>query len=69
MGDMRNAYTILVGNHKVRRSLGRPMHKWKHNIKIDIGEVGWESVDWIHLAHSRENWRALVNTMVKLGIP
>jgi hypothetical protein len=35
---MRNAYSILVG--KPRR---------KDNIKMDVGEVGMEGVEWINM--------------------
>jgi hypothetical protein len=29
---------------------GRPGHRWKYHIRTDLREVGWEGVDWIHLA-------------------
>jgi hypothetical protein len=32
-----------------------------HNIRMDLGEVGWGGVDWIGLAQDRDRWRALVN--------
>jgi hypothetical protein len=35
MGEMRNAYRILEGKPEGRRPLGRPMHKWMANIKMD----------------------------------
>jgi hypothetical protein len=28
---------------------------------MDLGEVGWDDVDWIGLAKDRNRWRALVN--------
>jgi hypothetical protein len=28
-GDMRNAYTILVGKPEGKRNLGRPRHRWE----------------------------------------
>jgi hypothetical protein len=33
------------------------------NIKTDFKEVLCEGVDWIHLAHDSDQWRALVNTV------
>jgi len=30
-------------------TLGRPRCGWEDNIKVDLLEVGWEDVDWIHL--------------------
>jgi hypothetical protein len=31
------------------RPLGRPMHRWEDNIKMDLKEMGWEGVDLIHV--------------------
>jgi hypothetical protein len=33
---------------------------------MDLGEIGWDGVDWIRLAQNRENWRALVNSVLNL---
>jgi hypothetical protein len=30
--------------------LGRPRHRWENGIRMDVREIGWGSVDWIHLA-------------------
>jgi hypothetical protein len=39
------------------------------NIKIDLGEIEWDGMDWIDLAQDGDQWRALVNTVMKLRIP
>jgi hypothetical protein len=39
------------------------------NIKIDLREMGWDDVGWIDLAQDRGQWRALVNTVMNLGVP
>jgi hypothetical protein len=39
------------------------------NIKMDLGEIGWDGVDWIELAQDRDQWRALVNTVMNLLVP
>jgi hypothetical protein len=39
------------------------------NIKIDLREIGWDGVDWIDLAQDRNNWRAVVNTVMNLRVP
>jgi hypothetical protein len=41
MGEGRGAYRILMERPEGRRPLGRPMHRWEDNIKIDLQEVGW----------------------------
>jgi hypothetical protein len=61
----RNAYRILVRKPEGKRPLGRQIHRWVDNIKIDIREIGWGGMDWIDLAQDRGQWRALVNTVIK----
>jgi hypothetical protein len=53
-----------VGKLEGKRPLGRPRHRWVDNIKIDLREVGWDGMDWIDLAQNRDQWRALVNTVM-----
>jgi hypothetical protein len=65
----RNAYMILVGKPEGKRPLGRPRRRWVDNIKLDLGEVGWDGVDWIDLAQNRDQWRSLVNTVMNLRVP
>jgi hypothetical protein len=36
MGDLRNAYTILVGKPEEKSPLGRSRRTWEDNIKIYI---------------------------------
>jgi hypothetical protein len=69
MGDLRSAYRILVGKPEGKRPLGRPKRIWMDNIKIDLREVGLDGVDWIDLAQDRDQWRALVNTVMNLRVP
>jgi hypothetical protein len=35
----------------------------------DVGEIGWDGIDWIDLAHDRDHWRAVVNTEMNLRVP
>jgi hypothetical protein len=60
---------ILVGRPEGRRPLGRPRRRWEDNIKMDLREIGFGDVDWIHLAQDRDRWRALVNTVINLRVP
>jgi hypothetical protein len=50
MGEVRGAYNILVGRTEGRRPLGRPRRSWEDNIKMNLGEIRFGDVDWIHLA-------------------
>jgi hypothetical protein len=68
-GEMRGAYNILVGRPEGKRPLGRPRRRWEDNIKMDLTEIGFGDVDWIHLAQERDRWRALVNTVKNLRVP
>jgi hypothetical protein len=42
MGVRRNAYRLLVLKPEGKRPLGRPRRRWVDNIKMDLGERGWE---------------------------
>jgi hypothetical protein len=39
------------------------------NIRMNLGEVGWDDVDWIGLAKDRYRWRAPVNSVLNLRVP
>jgi hypothetical protein len=54
MTAMRNAYKIMAGKSNGKRPLGRTRLKWEINIGMDLREIGWEYVDWIHLAQCRD---------------
>jgi hypothetical protein len=68
MGETRNAYRILVGTPEGKRPLGTPRRRWVDNIKMDVRETGWDGMDWIDLAQDRDQWRALVNTVMNLRV-
>jgi hypothetical protein len=42
--------------------------RWVDNIKMHIREIGWDGVDWIDLAQDRDQWRALVNTVMDFRV-
>jgi hypothetical protein len=52
-GDERNAYNILVGKPEGKRPLEKTRRSWEDNIKINLRELGWGSMDWIDLAQVR----------------
>jgi hypothetical protein len=69
MGEGGVVYRVLVGKPERKRPLGRPRRRWDDNIKADLQEVGCGGMDLIELAQDRDRWRALVNAVLKLGVP
>jgi hypothetical protein len=69
MGEKRHAYRILVGKPEGKKPLGRPRRSWEDNIRMDLREIGWGGMDWIDLAQDRDQWRALVNTVMNVRVP
>jgi hypothetical protein len=47
----------------------RPIRKRMDNIKMDLGEIGRDGMDWIDLAQDRNLLRALLNMMIYLRAP
>jgi hypothetical protein len=68
MRKKRTAYRILVGKPEGIRPLGRQRRRWVYNIKMDLREIRWNSMDWIDLAQNRDQWSAIVNTGMNLRV-
>jgi hypothetical protein len=67
-GEIRNANSILVGKPQEKRQLGRRRRRWEDNIRIDLRDIRWETVDWILLAQGKEQLWASVSTVMRLSI-
>jgi hypothetical protein len=52
----RNSYSLL-GKLEGKRICGKPNRTWKGTIKTDLGETGWNGVEWIHLFHDTDHKR------------
>jgi hypothetical protein len=65
---MRNAYNILVGKSEGKGPFGRPRRRWDDNFRMELTETQWGGVDWMHLTPDRDQWRALVNTVMNLRV-
>jgi len=52
MGEVRDAYKIVVGKPDGKRTLGRPSRKWEGNIRMDLWEVWWKGRGWMHLTQN-----------------
>jgi hypothetical protein len=68
MGEGNNLYRVLVGKPIGKRLLERPRRRWENGIKMDLREIGWGGVEWIHLAQDRDLWQALVNAAMNLRV-
>jgi hypothetical protein len=68
MGGEGNVYMVLMGKPEGKRPLGRPRCRLEDGIRMDLMDIGWESVEWIQLAQDMDWWRALVNIMMKLRV-
>jgi hypothetical protein len=62
-------YRILVGKPEGKRPLGRPRRRWVNNIKMDLREIGWDDMNGVDVAQDRDQWRALVNTVMNFQVP
>jgi hypothetical protein len=67
-------FSIDICEDKIRRPEGReplggPRRGWKYIIKLDLREITWEGVNWIHLAKDRDQCLGLVNVMMNLRVP
>jgi hypothetical protein len=59
----------LVGKPEGKRPLERPKRRWMDSIKLDLKEIGWDGMDLIDLAQDRDQWKALVDTVMNLRVP
>ncbi|PNF22492.1 hypothetical protein B7P43_G14846, partial [Cryptotermes secundus] len=62
MGETSNVCKILVVKPEGGRPQGRPRRRWADNIRVDL--IGWDGMDWIDLTQDKDQWRALVNTVM-----
>jgi hypothetical protein len=54
MGEEREVHRVLVGKPEGKRPLERSRYRWEDGIKMDLREIGWGGVEWIHLAQDRD---------------
>jgi hypothetical protein len=61
-------YRLVVGKPEGKTPLERPRRRWKNGIGMDLREIGWGVVEWIHLAQYRDRWRAVVYAVMNLRV-
>jgi hypothetical protein len=59
---------FLVGKSEGKTQLGRPRRRLEDNISVNLRIIGWGGLDCIHVAQDRDQWRALVNTVMNLQV-
>ena len=64
-GERESCAQGFGGETRVKEPLERPRRRWEDNINMDLQEVGRGCGDWMELAQDRDNWRALVSTVMK----
>jgi hypothetical protein len=67
MGEDRKVYKVLVGKSDGKRPLKRPGRKQDDRIRMDVGELACGG-KWIQLAQDRDQWRVLVNAVMKFQV-
>jgi hypothetical protein len=68
MLEMINVFKTLVGKPEGKRPLGRSRCRRK-DARMDHREIGWGSVDWMHVAQDRDQWRVHLNMVINLPVP
>jgi len=48
---------------------GRARRRLEDNIEMELKEISWEDVDWVHLANDSDNLRVVMSTMIKFRVP
>jgi hypothetical protein len=57
----------LIDKPEGKSLLGISRRRLEDNIRMDLKEIVWEVVGWIHLVRDRDKWRLLVNTLVNFS--
>jgi hypothetical protein len=72
MGRANGGYEELISLERKlegKRSLVRPRRRWEDIMKMGLGEIGWDGMDWIGLTHGRDKWRTLVKAETNIRVP
>jgi hypothetical protein len=68
MWAKRNACRVLMREPERKRPRGKGRRRWKNKIKIDL-EIGLGGIDWTYLAQDKDQWQALVKTLINFLAP
>jgi hypothetical protein len=68
MGKNRSERRILMGEREGKRSLGKHFINGWVILKRILNKIGLEGMNWISVAHGRDNWQAVVNTVLNVRV-
>jgi hypothetical protein len=68
-GRYEKCIYVLVVKPEGKRKLGIHRRRWEDNIRTNLREIGWERVDWMHVAQDRDQWRTVGKTVMNLRVP
>jgi hypothetical protein len=68
LGKDYKCITNFYWGHEGKRPLESSKHRWE-NTRMDLREIEWEGVDWMHLAQVKDQWLAFVKMIMNLQVP
>jgi hypothetical protein len=68
VGERRVICRVLAGKSERKRPLGRPRNRREDYIKVDIQEMGCESMDLFDLSLDSDMWQLLVNLVMNFQV-
>ena len=69
MKEGKSAFKILTGKRTGKTLLERHRRRWEDNIRMYFKAIDINTRNWVHPAHDRYFWRALVNPPSNLRVP
>jgi hypothetical protein len=69
MDKERDTYRNLMGKHDRKSPFGISLRGRECNTEMDLLAVEWGGIDWITLAQDMDNWRAVLDAVMKFRVP
>jgi hypothetical protein len=68
IGYIEKMYIFLVGITEKKQPFGRSVNGRNVYIEVELTEIVWEDVKWIHQAKDRNQWQAIVQTIIQFRV-